>query len=46
MRCRSRLKTDTHTEDEMHEFVEVLWGLALAEHQVRVANSSQPAAES
>jgi hypothetical protein len=40
------LTTDTLTEDEMHEFVEVLWGLALTEHQIRVATAIQPPAES
>lgn len=40
------LTTDTLTEDEMHEFVEVLWGIAHTEHQIRVATAIQPAAES
>jgi hypothetical protein len=40
------LTTDTLNEDEMHEFVKVLWGLALTEHQIRVATAIQPTAES
>ena len=38
--------TDTLTEDEMHEFVKVLWELVNTEHQVRVATATQPVGES